>query len=133
MISRTNRRDKQDGRPIYIEQLGKLDLTKLYTMTTPERQLQSLVVEYERFVRDRLPICSKLAGHLIETSCTIMDLKDVGVSQFWKVKSYVQEASGSAFLSFLVVVTPSSSADVVLIHLQYLKTIILRVYVVLRN
>lgn len=85
----------QDGRPIYIEQLGKLDLTKLYAVTTPERQLQSLVVEYERFVRDRLPICSDLAGHLIETSCTIMDLAGLGVGQFWKVKNYVQEASAS--------------------------------------
>lgn len=66
-------------------------------MTTPERQMQSLVVEYEKFQRDRLPICSELAGHVIETSCTIMDLKGVGISQFWKVKGYVQEASSSAF------------------------------------
>ncbi|GAA5829028.1 hypothetical protein JCM11251_004102 [Rhodosporidiobolus azoricus] len=82
-----------EGRPVYIEQLGKLDLTELYKVTTPERQMQSLVVEYERFQRDKLPICSELAGHLIETSCTIMDLKGVGLSQFWKVKNYVQEAS----------------------------------------
>jgi hypothetical protein len=38
----------QEGRPLYIEQLGKLDLTKLYKVTTQERQLQRLVVEYER-------------------------------------------------------------------------------------
>ncbi|CEQ39069.1 SPOSA6832_00547, partial [Sporobolomyces salmonicolor] len=82
-----------DGRPIYIEQLGKLDLTELYKVTTPERQIQSLVVEYEKFQRDRLPICSELKGSLIETSCTIMDLKGVGMSAFWKVKNYVQEAS----------------------------------------
>merc|ERR1711939_553250 len=83
----------KDGRPVYIEQLGKLDLTKLYEVTTPERQLQSHVVEYEKFLRDRLPVCSAIAGRLIETSCTIMDLKGVGISQFWKVKNYVQEAS----------------------------------------
>ncbi len=86
--------DPQDGRPLYIEQLGKLDLTKLYQVTTPERQMQSLVVEYEKFQRDRLPVCSDLTGHLVETSCTVMDLKGVGLSQFWKVKGYVQEASG---------------------------------------
>lgn len=91
----------QEGRPIYIEQLGRLDLTKLYAVTTPERQMQSLVVEYERFQRDRLPICSDLQGHLIETSCTIMDLNNVGMSQFWKVKNYVQEASGSECTSIL--------------------------------
>ncbi|GAA6012655.1 hypothetical protein JCM10207_009070 [Rhodosporidiobolus poonsookiae] len=83
----------KDGRPVYIEQLGKLDLNELYKVTTPERQMQSLVVEYEKFQRDRLPICSELVGHLVETSCTIMDLKGVGLSQFWKVKNYVQEAS----------------------------------------
>ncbi|TNY23336.1 putative SEC14-phosphatidylinositol/phosphatidylcholine transfer protein [Rhodotorula diobovata] len=82
-----------DGRPVYIEQLGKLDLNELYKVTTPERQMQSLVVEYEKFQRERLPICSELQGHVVETSCTIMDLKGVGVSQFWKVKGYVQEAS----------------------------------------
>lgn len=63
--------------------------------------MQSLVVEYEKFQRDRLPICSELSGRLIETSCTIMDLNHVGISQFWKVKNYVQEASASEFLSFL--------------------------------
>lgn len=83
----------KDGRPIYIEQLGKLDLTKLYKVTTPERQLQRLVVEYERFLRDRLPVCSVQEGKLVETSCTIMDLSGVGLSQFWKVKNYVQQAS----------------------------------------
>jgi hypothetical protein len=83
----------KDGRPIYVEQLGKLDLTKLYKVTTSERQLQRLVVEYERFLRDRLPVCSVQQGKLVETSCTIMDLHNVGLSQFWKVKSYIQQAS----------------------------------------
>lgn len=86
---------RQDGRPVYIEQLGKLDLNKLYTVTTPERQLQRLVVEYEKFLRDRLPICTAMRsdGEIVDTSCTIMDLNGVGVSQFWKVKTFVQEAA----------------------------------------
>ncbi|GAA6025525.1 hypothetical protein JCM8202_001222, partial [Rhodotorula sphaerocarpa] len=83
----------KDGRPVYIEQLGKLDLDKLWKVTTSERQLQSLVVEYEKFQRERLPICSELQGHVIETSCTIMDLKGVGVRQFWRVKDEVQRAA----------------------------------------
>lgn len=83
----------KDGRPIYVEQLGKLDLKALYEVTTPERQLQRLVVEYERMRLERLPVCSAEHGELIETSCTIMDLKNVGVSQFWKVSGYVQQAS----------------------------------------
>ncbi|PWN26589.1 putative SEC14-phosphatidylinositol/phosphatidylcholine transfer protein [Jaminaea rosea] len=87
-----HKQDK-DGRPVYIEQLGKLDLRKLYEVTTPERQLQKLVVEYEKFQRERLPVCTAQKGELVETSCTIMDLKNVGLSQFWKVSGYVQEAS----------------------------------------
>ncbi|CAO1615121.1 unnamed protein product [Parajaminaea phylloscopi] len=83
----------KEGRPVYIEQLGKLDLKKLYEVTTPERQLQKLVVEYEKFQRERLPVCTAEQQHLIETSCTIMDLKGVGLSQFWKVSGYVQQAS----------------------------------------
>lgn len=61
--------------------------------TTPERLIQQLVVEYERLQRDRLPVCCVKQQELVETSCTIMDLKNVGVSQFWKVSSYVQQAS----------------------------------------
>lgn len=87
-----HKQDK-DGRPLYIEQLGKLDLKKLYEVTTPERQMQKLVVEYEKFQRERLPVCTAEKGELVETSCTIMDLKGVGISQFWKVSGYVQEAS----------------------------------------
>ncbi|EPQ28411.1 uncharacterized protein PFL1_04238 [Pseudozyma flocculosa PF-1] len=83
----------KDGRPVYIEMLGKLDLKALYQVTTAERQIQKLVVEYEKFQRERLPVCSAERGELVETSCTIMDLKGVGISQFWKVSTYVQQAS----------------------------------------
>jgi len=83
----------KDGRPVYIERLGKLDINKLYAVTTPERQLQRLVHEYERFIRDRLPACSDAAGHLVETSCTIMDLYNVGLGSFYRVKDYVSAAS----------------------------------------
>lgn len=112
----------QDGRPVYIEILGKIDVNKLYQVTTQERQLQRLVVEYERFLRERqvnacqqsaslvdvqpppfsLPVSSEVTGHLIETSCTIMDLKGVGISQFWNVKSFVQSAADGEATSLRV-------------------------------
>lgn len=84
----------REGRPIYIEQLGKLDINKLYAITTQERQLQHLVSEYEEFLSTRLPACSKATGKLVETSCTIMDLNGAGISTFYKVKDYVSAASG---------------------------------------
>jgi len=83
----------KDGRPIYIERLGKLDIKALYAVTTQERQLQRLVWEYEKFLNERLPACSAAVGHPVETSCTILDLQNVGLSNFYKVKDYVMQAS----------------------------------------
>jgi len=83
----------KDGRPIYIEHLGKLDMKELAKITTPERQLQRLVLEYEIFLRDRLPACSKVVGHPVETSCTILDLKNVSLSGFYQVKNYLSSAT----------------------------------------
>ena len=78
---------------MYIEQLGKIDLTAMYKITTAERMLQNLVVEYEKFADPRLPACSRKAGTLIETSCTIMDLKGVGLSSVSSVYGYIKQAS----------------------------------------
>jgi len=65
----------------------------MYKITTPERMLQNLAVEYERVADPRLPACSRKAGCLLETCCTIMDLKGVGISRISSVYSYVKQAS----------------------------------------
>lgn len=78
---------------MYIEQLGQIDLTAMYKITTAERMLQNLVVEYEKVTDPRLPACSRKSGQLLETCCTIMDLKGVGISKVSSVYSYVKEAS----------------------------------------
>ena len=78
---------------MYIERLGKLDFKALYAITTQERQLQRLVFEYEKFLTERLPACSKAIGHPVETSCTILDLAGVSLSNFYRVKDYVNQAS----------------------------------------
>ena len=83
----------QDGRPLYIERLGLLDIKALYAITTQERQLKRLVYEYEKFLTERLPACSKSVGHPVETSCTILDLSNVSLSNFYRVKDYVMAAS----------------------------------------
>ncbi|KAJ9143228.1 Phosphatidylinositol-phosphatidylcholine transfer protein [Coniochaeta hoffmannii] len=84
----------KDGRPVYIEQLGNIDLHAMYAITTQERMLTNLAVEYERVADPRLPACSRKAGYLLETCCTIMDLKGVGISKASQVYSYVRSASG---------------------------------------
>ncbi|SCU94751.1 LADA_0G10924g1_1 [Lachancea dasiensis] len=83
----------KDGRPLYFEELGSVNLTEMYKITKQERMLKNLVWEYESFVRYRLPACSRQAGHLVETSCTILDLKGISISAAAQVLSYVREAS----------------------------------------
>lgn len=78
---------------MYIEKLGKIDLNAMYKITTGERMLQNLVCEYEKLVQPRLPACSRKAGKLLETCCTIMDLKGVGVTSVPSVYGYVRQAS----------------------------------------
>ncbi|KAH3899821.1 probable SEC14 cytosolic factor [Saccharomycodes ludwigii] len=83
----------KDGRPVYIEELGSVNLTEMYKITTQERMLKNLVWEYESFEKYRLPACSRKAGHLVETSCTILDLKGISITAAAQVLSYVREAS----------------------------------------
>jgi hypothetical protein len=61
--------------------------------TSSERMLQNLVVEYEKVADPRLPACSRKAGQLLETCCTIMDLKGVGLTKASSVYGHVQKAS----------------------------------------
>lgn len=68
-------------------------MAKLFAATTQERMLKCLVYEYEKLLRERLPACSAASGKVVETSCTILDLNNVGLSNFYRVKGYVGEAS----------------------------------------
>ena len=65
----------------------------MYKITTAERMLQNLVVEYEKMSDPRLPACSRKAGQLLETCCSIMDLKGVGITRVSSVYNYVKQAS----------------------------------------
>lgn len=78
---------------MYIEQLGKVDLTALGKITSQERMVQNLVCEYEKMADPRLPACSRKAGCLLETSCTITDLSGVGIAKATQVYGYLQTIS----------------------------------------
>jgi hypothetical protein len=73
--------------------MGGIDLNAMYKITSSERMLQNLAVEYEKLADPRLPACSRKSGVLLETCCTIMDLKGVGISKVPSVYSYVKLAS----------------------------------------
>jgi hypothetical protein len=83
----------KDGRPVYVEHLGGINLTAMRQVTNDERMLQNLAVEYERLSDPRLPACSRKAGHLLETCCTIMDLKGASLWRASEVYDYVKRAS----------------------------------------
>lgn len=51
------------------------------------------MLEYEKFLTDRLPASSQMMGHPVETSCTIMDLNNVSLRYFYQVKDYVLRAA----------------------------------------
>lgn len=78
---------------MYIEQMGKIDLAAMYKITTAERMLQNLAVEYEKMADPRLPACSRKANQLLETSCSILDMKGVGIGKVPSVYAYVKQAS----------------------------------------
>lgn len=55
--------------------------------------LQNLVCEYEKMADPRLPACSRKSGYLLETSCTVVDLKGVGIAKATSVYGYLQAVS----------------------------------------
>jgi hypothetical protein len=55
--------------------------------------IQNLVCEYEKMADPRLPACSRKSGYLLETSCTIMDLKGVGIGKATSVYGYLGAVS----------------------------------------
>jgi len=88
----------QDGRPVYIEQPGTSEqLAKLYEGRDREvlndNLIKRLIFEYEKFIDDRLPCCSKAAGHPVETSCTILDLRNLYISSYSTVYGYLTRAT----------------------------------------
>jgi len=51
------------------------------------------VLEYEKFLSDRLPASSEVVGYPVETVCTIMDLNNVSLRYFYQVRDYVLKAA----------------------------------------
>lgn len=65
----------RDGRPVYIERLGKAHPSKLVRITTIERYLKYHVQEFERALQEKFPACSVAAKRRICSTTTILDVQ----------------------------------------------------------
>ncbi|KAG0489304.1 hypothetical protein HPP92_008115 [Vanilla planifolia] len=82
--------DKQ-GRPVYIEKLGKVDPNKLLSVTTIERFIRYHVQGLEKIYSDKCPACSIAAKRRIDTMTTILDVEGLSWMSLGKIINLVQD------------------------------------------
>lgn len=75
----------KEGRPVYIERLGKVEPSKLMNVTTVDRFLKYHVQGFEKTFAEKFPACSVVAKRHIYSTTTILDVHGVNWMTFGKV------------------------------------------------